>query len=103
MVFRFSRLGAHKRRGQVGTEQDFKVERITTHHSYKKPKGLAHDIAILKLHKPALLNRAVNLACLPESSGSVSDGKMCWVTGMSNNTMVLKKGGLITFPSRFGH
>ena len=57
------------------------VERIINHHNYKKPRGMAHDISMLKLRKPAQINRAVNLACLPVSSGEVSDGKMCWVTG----------------------
>jgi len=39
---------------------------------------------LLKLRGRAQLNKAVNLACLPESSEGgeeVSDGKMCWVTG----------------------
>ena len=48
---------------------------------------MAHDISLLKLRKPAQLNRAVNLACLPGSSGSVSDGKMCWVTGIANEDL----------------
>lgn len=48
---------------------------------------MARDIAMLKLRKPAQINRAVNLACLPGSSGRVSDGKMCWVTG--NKTVIL--------------
>ncbi|XP_068716508.1 trypsin-like [Montipora foliosa] len=76
------RLGAHYRKGNgAGTEQDFYVERIVNHHSYKRPYGMAHDISLLKLSSPAQLNRAVNLACLPGSTGSVADGKMCWVTG----------------------
>ena len=54
------------------------------HHSYKKPYGMANDISLLKLRKPAQLNRAVNLACLPGSSGSVAAGKMCWVTGKAS-------------------
>ena len=57
------------------------MERIINHHSYKRPYGMAHDISLLKLRKSAQINQAVNLACLPESSGEVSDGKMCWVTG----------------------
>lgn len=57
------------------------MERIISHQSYKRPVNLAHDIAMLKLRKPAQINRAVNLACLPASSGQVADGKMCWVTG----------------------
>lgn len=42
---------------------------------------MAHDIAMLKLRKPAKINRAVGMACLPGSSGRVPDGKRCWVTG----------------------
>ncbi|KAK2570101.1 CUB and peptidase domain-containing protein 1 [Acropora cervicornis] len=83
------RLGAHYRTSNVGTEQDFDVERIVDHHSYKKPDGMANDISLLKLRKPAQLNRAVNLACLPGSSGSVAAGKMCWVTGFGR----LSSGG----------
>ena len=75
------RLGAHFRTSNVGTEQDMEVERIISHQSYKQPYGYAHDIAMLKLRKPAQINRAVNLACLPGSSGKVADGKNCWVTG----------------------
>jgi len=83
------RLGAHYRTGNVGTEQDFVVERIINHHSYKRPYGMAHDISLLKLRRPAQLNKAVNLACLPSSGGSVSDGKKCWVTGFGR----LSSGG----------
>ena len=76
------RLGAHYRSGEEGTEQDFQVERIVSHYSYKRPYGMAHDIALLKLRTPARINRRVSLACLPGSQGKVSDGKWCWVTGM---------------------
>ena len=77
-------LGAHYRSGNAaGTEQDFDVERIINHESYRRPIGLAHDISLLKLSKPAQLTRAVGMACLPESSNSLTeiDGKNCWVTG----------------------
>lgn len=42
---------------------------------------MAHDISLLKLRRPAQINRHVNLACIPGSSGKVPDGKTCWVTG----------------------
>ena len=61
------------------------MERIISHHSYKRPYGLAHDIALIKLRGPARINKAVNLACLPGSRGTVSDGKMCWVTGINRS------------------
>ena len=82
LMMMLCRLGAHYRSRQEGTEQDFKVERIISHHSYKRPAGMAHDIAKLKLERPAKINMRVNLACLPGSSGSVSDGMRCWVTGI---------------------
>ena len=83
MHFQFCRLGAHSRVGNVGTEQEMEIEKIISHNSYRRPYGMAHDIAMLKLRKPAHINKAVNLACMPGTSGKVSDGKMCWVTGKS--------------------
>lgn len=74
-------MGGHKRRGPEETEQVLEVERIINHHSYKRPYGMAHDIAMLKLRRPAQINQHVGMACLPGSSGRVSDGKNCWVTG----------------------
>lgn len=44
---------------EVGTEQDFVATKVFTHPSYHKPKGYSHDIALLKLDKPALLGRCV--------------------------------------------
>merc|ERR1719348_74417 len=83
------RLGAHRRTGEVGTEQDFSVVQVINHHSYKKPFGMANDISLLKLNRPAQTNRHVNLACLPSSSGNVQEGKHCWVTGFGR----LSSGG----------
>jgi len=83
------RLGAHYRKGNVGTEQDISVSRIIVHNSYRRPYRYAHDIALLKLSKPAVLNKAVGLACMPASSGYVSVGKRCWVTGWG----ALSQGG----------
>ena len=67
-VFLFQRMGAHYRSSTTGKEQDFRVERIISHESYKKPRGLAHDIAMLKLNEPAQINKKVGLACLPAYS-----------------------------------
>lgn len=82
--FHISRLGAHYRSSTVGTEQDFTITKVISHENYKKPIGLAHDIAMLKLNKPAQINREVDLACLPASSDDLTeiDGKHCWVTGI---------------------
>ena len=53
----FYRLGAYRRRANVGTEQDFSVAKIIKHPSYNNPKRYSHDIALLKLDKPATLDR----------------------------------------------
>ena len=50
-------MGGHKRKSKVGSEQDFKVSKIILHPSYHKPKRYSHDIALLKLERPAVLNR----------------------------------------------
>ncbi|EDO37083.1 predicted protein [Nematostella vectensis] len=75
------RLGAHNRRANLGMEQDIKVEKIIMHPGYRKPVGLAHDIALIKLLKPANLNRHVNLVCLPDAVPAPTDGTRCWITG----------------------
>ncbi|KAL9973193.1 hypothetical protein ACROYT_G019611 [Oculina patagonica] len=82
------RLGVHDVDGNVGTEQNRTVEEIFNHPSYSS-NSLSSDISMLKLSEPADINRAVNLACLPESKGRVRSGKKCWVTGYGT----LKYGG----------
>ena len=55
------------------------------HRLYKKPFGMSHDIALVKLSRPAEINRAVRLACLPDASVDlpIDDGsKTCWITGI---------------------
>lgn len=78
-VVSFSRLGAHYKNGNKG--QVIGVEKIINHESFHNPFRYAHDISLLKLSRPAVLARDVNLACLPVSHGSVAVGKHCWVTG----------------------
>ena len=80
------RMGAHYRRsGFVGTEQDIDVAQIITHENYHNPLRYSHDIALLKLAKPAKMGKGVGLACLPYSvSPSLpldNPNKKCWITG----------------------
>ena len=79
------RMGAHMRGNNVGTEQGFRVAKIISHPSYHKPLTNSHDIALIKLEKPALLNKAVGLVCLPDGDSPVmpndNPSKKCWVTG----------------------
>ena len=82
-------MGAHYRSSSSRDVQDFKVERIINHENYKRPRGLAHDIAMLKLNKPAKINDKVGLACLPAYSQDVTeiDDKDCWVTGITRTLL----------------
>ena len=79
-------MGAHNKRGNDRNAQDFTIQRIIMHESYKRPFGLSNDIALLKLNKPAQINNYVGLACLPDSSTPSlpidNMAKKCWITGM---------------------
>ena len=84
-----SRMGAHLKIDEVGTEQDFRVERIIMHPYYKRPFGLAHDIALLKLDRPAQITKHVGLVCLPEDYNPLpidNENKKCWITGICSMT-----------------
>lgn len=78
-------MGAHRRLYTVGTEQDFRVVNIISHSSYQKPIGLSYDFALIKLQKPAILNKAVGLVCVPDGSTPAMPidnlRKKCWITG----------------------
>ena len=81
------RLGAHFRKnehGSVGTEQDVKVAEIISHESYHSPKRYSHDIALIRLEKPAKIGKGVGLVCMPDSKLPlpIDDiNKKCWITG----------------------
>ena len=78
-------MGAHNKKGNDATAQDIEIETIIMHRLYKKPFGMSHDIALVKLSRPAEINRAVRLACLPDASVDlpIDDGsKTCWITGI---------------------
>ena len=80
-----TRMGAHMRVSAVGTEQDFKVVKIISHASYHSPLRYSYDIALIKLEKPAILNKAVGLVCVPDGNSPAmpidSSSKKCWITG----------------------
>ncbi|EDO42420.1 predicted protein [Nematostella vectensis] len=75
------RLGAHRRTKGSGNEQDFRVIRLVTHPNYHRPVGYANDIALLKLDRPAKLDRYVNFACLPDQVPEPKEGDRCYITG----------------------
>uniref|UniRef100_A0A8C1Y5L9 Transmembrane serine protease 3a n=1 Tax=Cyprinus carpio TaxID=7962 RepID=A0A8C1Y5L9_CYPCA len=56
------------------------VEKIIYHSRYR-PKGLDHDIALMKLVEPLSFNGFVEPICLPNFGEEFEDGKMCWISG----------------------
>ncbi|XP_021334565.2 transmembrane protease serine 3 isoform X1 [Danio rerio] len=58
----------------------FAVEKIIYHSRYR-PKGLDHDIALMKLAQPLTFNGMVEPICLPNFGEQFEDGKMCWISG----------------------
>ena len=81
----FFRLGAYYRvSGSVGTEQTINVAQIILHEKYHKPVRYAHDIAMLKLAKPALLGKGIGVVCVSNPSNVLpidNKDKRCWITG----------------------
>lgn len=58
------------------------VSRIVVHPGYVGGVHKDHDIALLKLSKPALLSKTVNTVCLPTQDGVVKNRNKCYVTGI---------------------
>lgn len=75
------RLGGHATKQTNANAQDIDVAKIIRHPSYEKPINMAYDLSLLKLSKPAVLNKFVNLACLPESIADPTEGTKCYTTG----------------------
>ncbi|XP_078696563.1 uncharacterized protein LOC144924834 isoform X2 [Branchiostoma floridae x Branchiostoma belcheri] len=74
-------LGKHHRDVSDSTEQRFSVELVIMHEKYKG-NTYNRDIALLKLNRPATLNRYVGTACLPDGSeDEPAAGTTCVVTG----------------------
>ena len=79
----FSCKGAHRR---TGDGQVLSVSRVIKHPSFNK-RHLRHDVAVLKLARPATLGGKINTICLPSHGSRVSQGTKCYVTGKILITM----------------
>jgi len=73
--------GAHDQTKQEDTDQYFEISQLYIHKQYHTSSGYGHDIALIRLSRPAVLNKAVGLVCLPEQDRRVAVGKMCVLTG----------------------
>ncbi|KAJ7355070.1 Chymotrypsinogen B [Desmophyllum pertusum] len=70
-------LGAHSR---TNDGEVFRVSRVIKHEQFSM-QHLRHDVALLKLSKPATLGGKINTICLPQHGSRVSPGTTCYVTG----------------------
>ncbi|KAM9365911.1 transmembrane protease serine 3 [Pholidichthys leucotaenia] len=55
--------------------------RTIVYHSRYRPKGLDHDIALMKLAKPLDFNGVTQPICLPNHGEEFKEGKACWISG----------------------
>ena len=58
-------LGEHEFERHEGTEQAIKVKRVIKHPGYDVT-NLLHDIALIELERPVILNGRVGLPCFPK-------------------------------------
>ena len=65
--------------------QYFDVSQLYIHKRYLTFSGYGHDIALIRLSRPAVLNQAVGLVCLPKQNERVAIGKKCYLTGSLND------------------
>ena len=61
--------------------QYFDVSQLYIHKRFQTDTGYGHDIALIRLSRPAVLNREVGLVCLPKQNQRVEVGKGCYLTG----------------------
>lgn len=74
-------LGEHDRTKHEGTEQYFNVSECCVHKGYQIETTYGFDIAIIKLSRPATLNSAVGLVCLPNQNQRIHVGELCYLAG----------------------
>merc|ERR1712212_8427 len=73
-------LGEHNLKMEERSEQYMRPTQIITHERYKQGGWMYNDVALIKLEKPAILNKYVGLVCLPEK-GEDEQGKTCSISG----------------------
>jgi secreted trypsin-like serine protease len=72
-----------------GTEQDFLIDKYYIHPKYDE-RTTDNDLALIKLDKPANLNKRVNTICLPEVDDEFQTGTLCTISGWG----ALQEGGI---------
>ncbi|XP_008537863.1 trypsin-like [Equus przewalskii] len=78
------RLGEHNIAVLEGTEQFISAVKIIKHPNYKSVTT-GHDIMLIKLAKPAILNKSVNTISLPSSCPKT--GTQCLISGWGSTQL----------------
>jgi len=73
-------LGEHDLVNIDGTEQLRNVSELILHPKYDRKTDM-HDVALMKLSKPVILNNAVKLACVPKFYTKIEEGSSCILSG----------------------
>ena len=84
-------LGAHDKKndGEV-----YDVSKVEMHEDYNSWTGMKHDVAVVKLSRPAKLGKKISTICLPSQGSRVKIGTECYVTGkywMTYGRLVIRK------------
>ncbi|XP_067458851.1 chymotrypsin A-like isoform X2 [Thunnus thynnus] len=74
-------LGAHNLRSSTEDVQVMSVGKVFTHPEYNKTRRWNNDIQLIKLARPAQINRRVSPVCVAETRDNFPAGTMCMTTG----------------------
>merc|ERR1712198_377892 len=86
-------LGEHNQGFNEGTEQIIKPSQIIMHERYKQGGWMYNDVALIKLQKPAQLNKYVGLVCLADR-GEDEQGNDCFIGGWGYTRKTSNSGGI---------
>jgi hypothetical protein len=75
------RLGDFDRMRYEGREQTIGVERVLSHPDHDYPVDRNNDLALIKLKRPATLNKWVGTVCLPTAADYLHQNLRCYATG----------------------
>ncbi|NXI38009.1 PRS57 protease, partial [Galbula dea] len=78
-------LGAHDVEKHEKSQQVFNVVESITHPHFN-PDTMDNDIRLIRLHRPATLNRYVKLAHLPSLHATLDPGTSCYVAGWGDTS-----------------
>ncbi|KAK3728881.1 hypothetical protein QZH41_019791 [Actinostola sp. cb2023] len=77
---------AHNRFKNEISTQTFGIDKMVVYPRYLTDTWYGYDIGLIKLSRPAVLNFAVGLACLPRQGDRIPVGTKCYVSGWGSTS-----------------